>query len=150
MMQPFMLHSVRCHGVQYLLGLFTQHTSVIRVRHAFTTQHFHSNFQSICFQPFLKFIFITLAIISDMLSCRLFLITTRIAYAVYLTQFPIFFYNVGTNRHSGYFHFVTTTVIVFSNWLPIVIKKFNESFLPFKKCRATYMKYYVSLVHQSF
>lgn len=50
------------------------------------------------------------AFISEILSCRLFLITTRLAYAVYLTQFPIFFYNVGTTRHSGYYHFFTSTV----------------------------------------
>lgn len=53
--------------------------------------------------------------ISDLLSCRFFLITTRIAYAFYLTQFPIFFYNVGTTRHSGYFHFVTTPVSLHLN-----------------------------------
>lgn len=52
------------------------------------------------------------AVISDILSCRIFLVTTRLAYAVYLTQFPIFFYNVGTTKHSGFYNFFTSTVIV--------------------------------------
>lgn len=55
-------------------------------------------------------IYLFAAIISDILSCRLFLITTRLAYAVYLTQFPIFFYNVGRVKHSGYYNFITSTV----------------------------------------
>ncbi|XP_031625380.1 nose resistant to fluoxetine protein 6-like [Contarinia nasturtii] len=46
--------------------------------------------------------------ISEILSCRLFLVTTRLAYAIYLTQFPIFFYNVGTTKHSGFYNFITT------------------------------------------
>lgn len=67
--------------------------------------HFIGNI-NIFFQLFL-------AIVSNILSCRLFLITTRIAYAVYLTQFPIFFYNVGTTRHSGYYSFIPSMVIIF-------------------------------------
>lgn len=61
-----------------------------------------------------------LAIVSNILSCRLFLITTRIAYAVYLTQFPIFFYNVGTTRHSGYYSFLPSMVIIFK-YIPFLI-----------------------------
>ncbi|XP_070515627.1 nose resistant to fluoxetine protein 6 isoform X2 [Cardiocondyla obscurior] len=38
-------------------------------------------------------------------SWRGFLITTRISYAIYLTQFPIFFYNVGQTRTAETFEF---------------------------------------------
>lgn len=51
-----------------------------------------------------------LAIVSDILSWKGFLISTRLSYAIYLTQFPVFFYNVGTMRHSGYYNFLATTV----------------------------------------
>lgn len=39
-----------------------------------------------------------------------FLVTTRLSYAVYLTQFPVFFYNVGRTRTSEYYEFIPTTV----------------------------------------
>lgn len=48
--------------------------------------------------------------ITEALSFKGFLITTRLSYAVYLTQFPIFFYNVGTTRHSGYYQFPSSLV----------------------------------------
>lgn len=40
-----------------------------------------------------------------MLSWRGFLITTRLSYAVYLTQFPVFFYNVGQTRNAEHYEF---------------------------------------------
>lgn len=64
------------------------------------------------------------AVISDILSCRLFLVTTRLAYAVYLTQFPIFFFNVGTTKHSGYYHFITSTVMI----VYFIFHHFNRNF----------------------
>lgn len=45
-------------------------------------------------------------------------IFTKISYAVYLTQFPIFFYNVGKVRNAEYYEFIKIMVslIVFP-WL---------------------------------
>ncbi|XP_029053165.1 O-acyltransferase like protein-like [Osmia bicornis bicornis] len=43
--------------------------------------------------------------LSRFLSWRGFLITTRISYAVYLTQFPIYFYNVGKTRSAEHYEF---------------------------------------------
>lgn len=89
--------------------------------------------------------YFVLGFVSDVLSCRFFLITTRVAYAFYLTQFPIFFYNVGMNRHSGYFHALTTVVIVNHIWLlHLVINNFNGFFSNLYKYRAIYTKYYAS------
>nr|CAD7256297.1 unnamed protein product [Timema shepardi] len=42
-------------------------------------------------------------VVGDLLRWKGFVVFTRVAYAVYLTQFPIFFYNVGTTRHSHYY-----------------------------------------------
>nr|CAD7586677.1 unnamed protein product [Timema genevievae] len=42
-------------------------------------------------------------VVGDLLRWKGFIVFTRMAYAVYLTQFPIFFYNVGTTRHSHYY-----------------------------------------------
>lgn len=39
----------------------------------------------------------------DFLSWRGFQFFTKISYAVYLVQFPVFFYNVGITRHVGEF-----------------------------------------------
>ncbi|XP_044743936.1 O-acyltransferase like protein [Chrysoperla carnea] len=38
-------------------------------------------------------------------SWRGWIVTTRLSYALYLTQFPVFFYNVGSARSSDYYHF---------------------------------------------
>lgn len=72
------------------------------------------------------------AIISDILSCRVFLITTRLAYAVYLTQFPIFFYNVGRTRHSDYYNFITSTVTLPCPSPPIPFNSLMASSLKLK------------------
>ncbi|CAK9800907.1 Nose resistant to fluoxetine protein 6 [Anthophora plagiata] len=42
-------------------------------------------------------------IINKVLSCHWLVIFSRISYAVYLTQFAVFFYNVGTTRYSSGF-----------------------------------------------
>ncbi|XP_033205713.2 nose resistant to fluoxetine protein 6-like [Bombus vosnesenskii] len=42
---------------------------------------------------------------SRLLAWKGFLITTRLSYAIYLTQFPIYFYNVGRTRSAGHFAF---------------------------------------------
>ncbi|XP_076389928.1 nose resistant to fluoxetine protein 6 isoform X2 [Megachile rotundata] len=43
--------------------------------------------------------------LSRFLSWKGFLITTRISYAIYLTQFPIYFYNVGKTRSAEHYEF---------------------------------------------
>lgn len=35
---------------------------------------------------------------------------TKLSYAIYLTQFPIFFYNVGKVRNAEYFEFIKIMV----------------------------------------
>lgn len=52
------------------------------------------------------------AILSNFLSWRIFLITTRIAYTVYLTQFPVFFFNIGTIRTVEYFGVLRVMVCI--------------------------------------
>lgn len=42
---------------------------------------------------------------SRFLSWKGFLISTRLSYSIYLTQFPVFFYNVGKTRSAEYFDF---------------------------------------------
>ncbi|XP_078033532.1 nose resistant to fluoxetine protein 6 [Augochlora pura] len=42
---------------------------------------------------------------SRFLAWKGFLITTRLSYAVYLTQFPVYFYNVGKTRSATHFEF---------------------------------------------
>ncbi|TGZ56969.1 nose resistant to fluoxetine protein 6 [Temnothorax longispinosus] len=44
-------------------------------------------------------------LLNRLASWRGFLVTTRISYAVYLTQFPIFFYNVGQTRTAEHYEF---------------------------------------------
>lgn len=41
--------------------------------------------------------------LNTIFSWRGFLVTTRISYAIYLTQFPIFFYNVGQIRTADHY-----------------------------------------------
>lgn len=43
--------------------------------------------------------------LNKLFSWRGFLITTRISYAIYLTQFPIYFYNVGQTRTAEQYEF---------------------------------------------
>lgn len=51
-----------------------------------------------------------LGLLSRAFSWPGFLVTTRLSYAIYLVQFPVFFYNVGRTRHAGYFSFLSYTV----------------------------------------
>ncbi|XP_011881618.1 PREDICTED: nose resistant to fluoxetine protein 6 [Vollenhovia emeryi] len=44
-------------------------------------------------------------VLNRIISWRGFLVTTRISYAIYLTQFPIFFYNVGQTRNAEHYEF---------------------------------------------
>ncbi|XP_018325878.1 nose resistant to fluoxetine protein 6 [Agrilus planipennis] len=73
----------------------------------------------------------------DVLSWRGFLFTTRISYTVYLTQFPVFFFNVGVTRHSDYYGFFlkninikeTFWIILLSTILTLLIE------MPFNNIR---------------
>lgn len=47
---------------------------------------------------------------SRLLAWKGFLVTTRLSYAIYLTQFPIYFYNVGRTRSAGHFAFFSMQV----------------------------------------
>jgi len=49
-------------------------------------------------------------LLNRLFSWRGFLVTTRISYAIYLTQFPIFLFNVGQVRTANYYEFFSTTV----------------------------------------
>lgn len=53
-----------------------------------------------------------LGLIGEFFKWPGFRIFTRIAYAVYLVQFPVYFYNVGTAKSATYF---TTQVLVIKN-----------------------------------
>ncbi|XP_033228277.1 O-acyltransferase like protein-like [Belonocnema kinseyi] len=44
--------------------------------------------------------------LSKFFSWKGFLITTRLSYAIYLTQFPVFFYNVGQTRAAEHYAFI--------------------------------------------
>lgn len=44
------------------------------------------------------FFFIFSGIVSSIFSWKGFMVCTRLSYTFYLTQFPVFFYNVGSNR----------------------------------------------------
>ncbi|XP_012283860.1 nose resistant to fluoxetine protein 6 [Orussus abietinus] len=44
-------------------------------------------------------------LISRIFAWKGFLVSTRLSYAIYLTQFPVFFYNVGQTRSAEYYEF---------------------------------------------
>ncbi|KAG4077902.1 hypothetical protein HA402_013836 [Bradysia odoriphaga] len=50
------------------------------------------------------------SLLSRFFSWPGFLVTTRLSYAIYLTQFPVFFFNVGRTRHATYFSFLSYTL----------------------------------------
>ncbi|XP_050088709.1 nose resistant to fluoxetine protein 6-like [Anopheles aquasalis] len=60
----------------------------------------------------------------DFFSWRGFRVTTRISYAVYLTQFPIFFYNVGRTRAPQYFEFVPAVLFNTNEYLVVFLASF--------------------------
>lgn len=49
-------------------------------------------------------------LVNRLFSWRGFLITTRLSYAIYLTQFPIFFFNVGRTRTAEHYEFFQVTI----------------------------------------
>ncbi|XP_068083703.1 nose resistant to fluoxetine protein 6 [Anabrus simplex] len=80
-------------------------------------------------------------ILGKILSWSGFLVSTRLSYAIYLTQFPIFFYNVGTTRTvNSYsflllFNFFETVIIVVAS---VVLTLFID--LPFQNVRNLMLK----------
>lgn len=64
------------------------------------------------------------------LAWKGFLITTKLSYAIYLTQFPIFFYNVGSIRSAEHFEFFSMQVSCNIN-VCINILIINNLFLQF-------------------
>ncbi|XP_063217541.1 O-acyltransferase like protein-like [Bacillus rossius redtenbacheri] len=80
-------------------------------------------------------------LIGKIFSSRGFLISTRLSYAFYLTQFPVFFYNVGTTRTAEYytigkmFEVLETGAIVAASVLLTVLVD-----MPFQNIRNTLLK----------
>ncbi|XP_052900787.1 nose resistant to fluoxetine protein 6-like [Anopheles moucheti] len=60
----------------------------------------------------------------DMFSWRGFRITTKISYAIYLTQFPIFFYNVGRTRTPQFFEFWPAVIFNTNEYLVVFLSSF--------------------------
>uniref|UniRef100_A0A240PJW8 Nose resistant-to-fluoxetine protein N-terminal domain-containing protein n=1 Tax=Anopheles atroparvus TaxID=41427 RepID=A0A240PJW8_ANOAO len=60
----------------------------------------------------------------DFFSWRGFRITTRISYAVYLTQFPIFFFNVGRTRAPQYFEFWPSMIFNTNEYVVVFLASF--------------------------
>ncbi|XP_069685548.1 nose resistant to fluoxetine protein 6-like isoform X2 [Periplaneta americana] len=80
-------------------------------------------------------------LLGQFLSWRGFLVTTRLSYAVYLLQFPIFFYTVGTNRVTQIYSLLLLlnvpelmTIIVGSILLTVLVD------LPFQNLRSVVLK----------
>uniref|UniRef100_A0A182SI10 Uncharacterized protein n=1 Tax=Anopheles maculatus TaxID=74869 RepID=A0A182SI10_9DIPT len=59
-----------------------------------------------------------------MFSWRGFRITTKISYAIYLTQFPIFFYNVGRTRTPQFFEFWPAVIFNTNEYLVVFLSSF--------------------------
>lgn len=57
---------------------------------------------------------------TDILEWRGFLVCTRISYGLYLTQFPMFFYNVGRVRTPIHYESLKNIVSPFSHELSVV------------------------------
>ncbi|XP_055388421.1 nose resistant to fluoxetine protein 6-like isoform X2 [Condylostylus longicornis] len=49
--------------------------------------------------------------VTKFLSWKGFLISTKLSYSLYLTQFPVFFYNVGRRRNGDFYYNFTTIMI---------------------------------------
>lgn len=65
------------------------------------------------------------------LESRVFKFFNKIAYSVYLTQFPIFFYNVGVQRYSSFYSPLSLvsshlTIDIALHWLPDEIVHSNK------------------------
>ncbi|XP_076750177.1 nose resistant to fluoxetine protein 6 isoform X2 [Xylocopa sonorina] len=79
---------------------------------------------------------------SKFLSWKGFLITTRLSYAIYLTQFPVYFYNVGRTRSAEHFEFFRMQFNL-SEYLWIVILSVTLTLLvdmPFQNIKNYLMK----------
>ncbi|XP_039438292.1 nose resistant to fluoxetine protein 6 isoform X1 [Culex pipiens pallens] len=61
----------------------------------------------------------------ELFSWRGFRVTTKISYAIYLTQFPIFFFNVGRVRSATHFNFVSMVLLDLTEYIVI----FGASYL---------------------
>ncbi|XP_053696128.1 O-acyltransferase like protein-like [Sabethes cyaneus] len=76
--------------------------------------------------------------LTDVLSWRGFRVTTRISYAVYLTQFPIFFFNVGRVRTPLRYNFFTSVLLDFKEYGAIFLASYVLTVLfeiPFSNIR---------------
>lgn len=60
----------------------------------------------------------------DLLSWKGFRVTTKMSYAIYLTQFPIFFFQVGRVRSSLYYNFFSTVLFDFNEYGVIFLSSF--------------------------
>ncbi|XP_052873828.1 nose resistant to fluoxetine protein 6 [Anopheles cruzii] len=60
----------------------------------------------------------------EFLSWRGFRVTTRISYAIYLTQFPIFFYNVGRTRVPLFFEFWPAVIFNTNEYAVVFLASF--------------------------
>ncbi|XP_058443935.1 O-acyltransferase like protein [Malaya genurostris] len=60
----------------------------------------------------------------DVFSWSGFRVTTKISYAIYLTQFPIFFYNVGRIRNAQHYNFVTSVLLDLNEYVVIFLASF--------------------------
>lgn len=63
-------------------------------------------------------------VLVDVLSWRGFRVTTKLSYAIYLTQFPIFFFQVGRVRTSIYYEFFSNVMFDFNEYGVIFLSSF--------------------------
>ncbi|XP_055388422.1 uncharacterized protein LOC129616972 isoform X3 [Condylostylus longicornis] len=59
--------------------------------------------------------------VTKFLSWKGFLISTKLSYSLYLTQFPVFFYNVGRRRNGDFYYNFTTIMIDLNEFSCILI-----------------------------
>ncbi|XP_014232927.1 O-acyltransferase like protein-like [Trichogramma pretiosum] len=80
--------------------------------------------------------------LSRAFSWRGFLVTTRLSYAVYLTQFPVFFYNVGQTRSAEYIGFIRMLLNIKELiWILLTSAILTLLFeMPFQNLRNYYVK----------
>ncbi|XP_059617040.1 nose resistant to fluoxetine protein 6 isoform X3 [Phlebotomus argentipes] len=88
-----------------------------RIGYVYNTTHaaHYAAFAPIAWCSFFAWIIFTShlgyeSLLSRMLSWEGFLVTTRLSYAIYLTQFPVFFFNVGRTRTASRYDFVPATL----------------------------------------
>ncbi|KAF5287571.1 hypothetical protein FQA39_LY15900 [Lamprigera yunnana] len=81
-------------------------------------------------------------LLGKILSSKMFLVTTKLSYSMYLTQFPVFFYNVGIVRTPEYYKF-TNKMFNVGEWLWIILFSTILHLLfesPFQNIRAIVLK----------